>query len=67
MREIGWLDLPGTVASGSQFIDALAIDVETNHRDAGPRERNRDRQPNITETDDSKLPAVPQNVIPYLR
>jgi len=63
MREIGWLDLAGAVGPGAQLINTLAIDVESDHRDAGPRERSRYRQPDITEADNSKLPAVPRPML----
>ena len=49
--QIGRLDLAGAVVAGAQFGDAPAVDVEADHRHAGARKRDRDRQADIAEPD----------------
>ena len=51
LLEIGRLDLARAVVAGAQLLDALAVDVEADHRDARARKRDGDRQADIAEPD----------------
>src|ERR1700733_8306104 len=52
MRQVRRLDLSGAVATSTQFIDTLAIDIEPNYRDAGSRKRHGTRQTDVSKPDD---------------
>ena len=44
----------------AQFVDPLPVDVETDHRHAGTRKGDRDRQADIAEADHGDLSSVCQ-------
>src|SRR5207245_2313958 len=52
------LDLAGSIASGLQFGNACGVDIEADHRRTLSPERDGDRQPDISETDDGELATV---------
>ena len=64
MRQIVFLDFEGTVDAAAQFLDALAVDVEADHRGAGARESDRHRQTDIAEPNHGNLALMRQNEIP---
>ena len=60
MLKVRGFNLARAVKPREQFVDALAIDIETDHRNAGTRKRNRDRQTDIAEADDGDFSSVCQ-------
>ena len=58
LLEVLWLDLARLIMAGAQLFDALAVDVETDHRGARAGESDRDRQADIAEADHSDFAFV---------
>jgi hypothetical protein len=56
--KVGSLDLTGPVLPRVKFLDPPGIDVKSDHRAAGTRERCRHGQADITQTNNGNLPAV---------
>ena len=48
LLQIGWSDLEGAVASRTQFVNAIMVDIETNDRGPSPRKGDGDRKTYIT-------------------
>jgi hypothetical protein len=48
---LGFVDFARAVKARAQLQDTLAVDVESNDREAGASERNRYRKPDVAETD----------------
>ena len=46
------------VVAGLEFADACSVDIEADHRRALSAERDSDRQPDISKTDDGELATV---------
>ena len=55
--ELGRVDLAGTVHVSPQLLDAGRVDVEADDA-RSPSERDRDREPDVPESDDRDAPAV---------
>ena len=58
MAQIMRLDLACAIVAGLEFANACGIDIEADHRRALSAERNSDRQPDISKTDDGELATV---------
>ena len=56
--QIGGIDLAGPVLSRPQLRNTAGIDVKANDGASVARKGRRDRQSDITETNDGNLPAV---------
>jgi hypothetical protein len=48
---LGFVDFARPVKARVQLLDTLAVDVESNDREAGASEGNRYRKADVTETD----------------
>jgi hypothetical protein len=66
LAEIAWFDLARTVLSQTQLVDAAAVDIEADDRRAGPRESDGNRQPDITEANNSDFALMCQRISPVL-
>jgi hypothetical protein len=58
MAQIVRLDLARSIVAGLEFPNACGIDIEADHGCALSAERDSDRQPDISETDDGELATV---------
>ena len=55
MRQVGLFNFVRAVDPGAQFLDALAVDVESDNCGAGSRKCDRHGQPDIAEPDHGNL------------
>ena len=64
VRKFARCNLTCPVVAGTQLFDSPRVDVKTDHRHTGSRERHRHRQADITKSNHRDLTSVAHTVNP---